>query len=401
VVPVRQMNRFLAREVSAFFLLCVPAILYSPCAQAKFLKDAETRPRGRIACLASSTIGTRYPNPKRLGTHGYRINASERNGIVYTCKAGHIDITHVRKLADWTAYLAAEVREKLRSGETEFSFKFKEPSRFFVHLTYPEDWQDRPGQEKERIIHDISIRLGQYFAHTEGIWHEILTWFGYKSAGFIPEFPSAFSWEDSFSDLLGTYVGAIALRDPEHEFCEAVTLALNRELEKLAVQPRRTAIRAANQVRGRWFSGDLITISMKKRNFDVGLDDGFITPWIVPSVRGCEAAQAQPYPVGNLDFLSKYGFSLHLEIEPRELEKGKILSAVYPDKNAREDRVVPAVHFAKIMDHIRNDAIEKYGPDVDSYYCGTTGNGDLNGDCRIDMRDFARLTSDWLQDGEL
>ena len=323
------------------------------------------KPRTRRGSYASSTIGTDFLNAEDLGRHGYIFNPLEGNGIVYTCKAGHIDIAHLRKNADWTAFLAAKTFKQLMENKTKFSFKLKEPSRYFVKLTYPEGWKDLPQEEKEHIAHNISIKLGQYFAYTATTWHEILTWFGYKCTGLYSEYPSAFTWEDVFSNLLGTHISVLALRDTEHTFDEAMTLALDRELKKLDIQPGRTARRAAKKVRGLWFSGGfLLFVDMKKRNFDIGLDDGFITPCLVPSLRECKRAKAQPYPVPNLDFLSEYGFSVKLEIEPREWEKNKILRIAYPNRKGRRKRLEPVIHFAPIMAYIKEDAEKKYGPDV-------------------------------------
>ena len=327
--------------------------------------DAKTPPRIRGGYYASSTVGTNFLDPEHLGAHGYRHSWSEKNGIVYTCKAGHIDISHLRKSADWTAFFIAKTFEHLKKNETEFSFKLKECSRYFVQLTYPEYWKYLLQKEKEHIAHDISIRLGQYFAYTAITWHEILTWFGFKAIGLYPEFPSAFSWEDTFSNLLGTHIAVLALQDVEHPYNEAVTLAIDRELEKLNVQPKHTAIRAAEKVRGLWFSGDfLFLVDIKRRNFDIGLDDGFVTPWIVPSLGECEGAEAQPYPVPNPDLLSEYGFSMKFEVEPREWEKDKILKITYQDRKERKKRLEPAIHLAPIMDYIKEDAVKKYGLDV-------------------------------------
>jgi len=338
-------------------------------------QEAKIPPRSRLACYATSTIGTNFIDPKRLGSHGYKGSWSEKNGIVYTRKAGHIDIAHLRKTIDWTAFLAAKTFKQLMDNETEFSFKLQEPSLYFVQLTYPQYWQDLSRQQKAHTAYDISIRLGQYFTYTACVWHEILTWFGYKGAGFCPEFPSAFSWEDVFSNVLGTHIATLAIRDVEHAFNEAVTRAIDWELKTLEVQPKHIAIRAAETVRGKWFSGDFPVVDMKKRNFDIGLDDGFVTPWIVPSVSGYDAAEAQgfpqggaprPYSVPNLNSIFDYGFSVKLEIEPKEWEKDQILKIVYPDVKQRKKRLQPAIHFAPIMKHIEQDAVTRYGPDVGS-----------------------------------
>jgi hypothetical protein len=399
---MKAIHHLFCKGAGDILLLAFVVVLHGTgVSKAKFLsqRDAKVRPKGRIACYASATLRTNFIDPDNLGPHGYRFNWSEKNGIVYTCRAGHIDIAHVRKNIDWTAHLAAKTLEKLRNDETEFSFKLREPSLYFVQLAYPENWKDLSQADRENIAYDVSIRLGQYFAYTATTWHEILTWYGYKAIGFYPEFPSAFSWEDTFSNLLGIRIGAMALRDAEHGFDEAVTLILDQELEKLGAQPRLTAIRAAQKVRGLWFSTALLfCVDIMGRNFDIGLDDGSITAWIVPSVSGCEAAEAQTYPVPNLDFLSKYGFSMKLEIEPREWEKGKILKAAYPDRKKRKKRIEPIVHFATIMDHIKAEAAEKYGYDVASHHSETVAAGDLNGDGKADFEDFVFLTSHWLGD---
>jgi hypothetical protein len=278
---------------------------------------------------------------------------------VYTCEGGFIDIAHVRGAIDRTAFIAAKVFDALKRHETEFSFKLTEPSLYFVQLVPPEDWNDLSWKEREEIAQAISIRLGQYFAFTACTWHEILTWFGYKSVGLYPEFHSSFSCEDTFSDLLGSSIGAAVLQDTEQAFDEGVTLALDRELKKLGVQTRDTARRATKAVEGRWFSGGLLFVDTKRRNFDIGLNDGFITPWIVPALSSCGGEKARSYPIPNPDFLYEYGFSLKFEIEPREWEKGKILRIVYPDVKERRNRLEPAIHFAPIMDYIKNDAVRR------------------------------------------
>ena len=317
----------------------------------KMLSDQfNHKPRTQRGTLPCPTMWTNFLNPSHLGSHRYKSNLSEKNGIVYTCKAGHIDIHHVRETADWTAFMAATTFKHLNNSDSDFSFKLREGSICSVRLTYPQLWEDLSPKNKEHVAFNISIRLGQYFAYTAGTWHEIVTWNGYRSVWIYSEFPSAFSWEDNFSNLLGSYIGLLAIQDTEHAYDEAVTLALNKELEKLGIQPSKVARRAARSMKGLWFSGKLLgSVNMKKRNFDIGIDDGFITPSIVPDICECEDIEAQPYSVPTLDCLSKYGFSMKFEIEPREWEKDKILSIIYPDKETRGKRIEPVKHFATII----------------------------------------------------
>jgi len=366
---LKRMCRIIARQAVLVLPICLLIVLQVSCvspARLLGLKRGKAYPRARLSCYATSTVGTVFADPKRLGTHSYKSGwSSEKNGILYACKGGHIDIAHLRKAADWTAYLAEKSRGHLNKNSSKFSFKLYEPSRYHVQITYPGNWEDVSDEEKEVIIREISIGLGQYFAFVGCTWHEILTWFGYRSMGLYPEFPSAFSWEDTFSNLLGTHIAVKALMDTDRKYDRAMTAAIKDELDKLDIQPKRTAIRAAEKVRGQWFSGDfLFLVDVSGRNFDIGLDDGFVTPWLVPSLDVCPGAQPESYPAPTLDFLADFGFSVKLEIEPKEREKRKILKIVYPKAVTGSRRIEPAIHFAPIMEHIRRAAEQKYGRDI-------------------------------------
>jgi hypothetical protein len=320
-------------------------------------------PRYRLGCYPTSTIGTRYYDPNDLGLHSYNFSSAERNGIVYTCKAGHVDITHVRIAADWTKFLANKTFQRLMKNDKEFSYRMNtEPTRCFVKITYPDYWTVLTREYKEQIARTVSIKLGQYLTFTSTSWHEILTWFDFKVMGPFPEFPSAFSWEDSFSNLLGAHIAGRVLLNGEDNFDKAITLAIQEELNNLGAQSASTARLAAEKMRGKWFTGQFaFLVDIKKRNFDIGIDDGYITPTVVPSVPGCEGVEPQLYPVPNLDVFPEYGFSIKLELEPREWEKDKILKIVYPDASPRRRRIEPVIHFAPIMDYIRKDAEKRYG----------------------------------------
>ena len=152
----------------------------------------------------------------------------------------------------------------------------------------------------------------------------------------------------------------MALYDDDHFFDKAVTLAMNAELQKLHVQSKKTARGASDMVRDEWFSGELPVVVMKGRNFDIGLDDGEVTPWIVPDLDECQNPRAHAYPVPDPVFLDKYGFSVKFEIEPKIWEKNKIFSIIYPD-GEKNKRFEPATQFAVVMDYIRKEATRYYG----------------------------------------
>jgi hypothetical protein len=313
-------------------------------------------PRTRLGSLPTPPPGPRFYGPDGLGEHSYQYSPFENNGIVYTCKAGHIDITHVRCGADLTKYLTDKTFKALMKKDEGFTFRVSlESSRHKVRFGYPAYWDSLPLKKKEKIAEEISFDVGSYLSFNATLWHEILTWFGVHFVGFEQEFNSAFSWEDIYSNLLGAKLGVEALKDTKHTYDRAMTLAINRKLKELGAQPRSTAIDASEKMRGKWYTG-FLNVDMIRRNMDVGLDDGFVTPVIVPGV--CYGAVPEPLAVPTIAILSKYGFSMKYEIYPHEWEKDKILRVIYPDGHG--DVIEPEKHFAELMHYIKKQAVEKY-----------------------------------------
>ena len=320
-------------------------------------------PRSRFGSYPSSNVGTSFLGPD-LGTHGYSYRPSEKDGIAYTCRGGTIDVIHVRIAADWTAYLTATTYRRLLQHDSSFTYKLDvDRSRSFLTITYPENWDGLSQDQQSAMAREVALAMGPYLTFTLTTWHEILTWYGYKILGPLPEFPSAFSWEDSYSNLLGTIIAAHALQDAEHTYDDAVKIALDREMQRLGIQPAAVARHASDSVGGKWFTGKaLFLVTMRKRNFDIGLKDGSVTPVLIPGVSACPDVKPMPYPVPKLDVLSQHGFSVKLEIEPHEWEKGKILRLVYGD--GPQKRIIPEQHFPVIMDAIRREASALY-PEFD------------------------------------
>ena len=319
--------------------------------------DPRVRPRVRPGSYASATHGVRFVGPEDLGRHRYWLDGAETNGIIYTCAGGHIDLAHVRKAADWTGYLAAVTLDEIHSGQTTFQFKLLEPSRYFVELAYPKDWATLPVAEKERVARDVSRQIGQYLAYTAMTWHEMLTWFGFRPKRYKSEFQSAFSWEDGYSNLLGTCVAAEALHDQSRQFSDAVTVALHGQLESLGAQPAVVARQASEAIRGDWYFKWWFFTVIRKRNCDIGVDDARVTPCIVSPLPACESAQACPLAIPTLDGLTQHGFSATITIEPRVWETSRILKALYGDRRPATKRLDPSIHFAPLIEYIEQDAL--------------------------------------------
>lgn len=318
--------------------------------------DPRVPPRIRPGSYATATHSVHFLDASSLGPHSYRFLWSERNGIAYACRAGHLDVAHARKAADWTGYLAAVTLRNLEGDHTAFQFRGIEPSVYSVTLVFPPDWDRLEEADRERVARDVSRELGQYLSFTALTWHEILTWFGYRPRPHVSEFPSAFSWEDSYSNLLGVLAAGAALENESLSFSEAVTGAFARLIEELGGQPAEVARRAAQSQRGRWYSKKRFSTVVHKRNFDVGLDDGFVTPCLVPGVDVCEGQAPLPLAVPTLEALARHGFSAHVQIEPRVWEQKKILAALADEGCPPAKRLDPAVHFPFLLRYCQRHA---------------------------------------------
>lgn len=305
-------------------------------------------PRLRAGAFWGSPIGMDFPKPEKLGKHSYEFTLNETNGMVYTCKGGFIDIGHVRESADRTAYLRKITYQNIICGSRRFSFQVIEPSKYWVTLSYPRNWDSYSKQEKQAIANEVSINLGQYLAHTSLVWHEIVTWYGFATAGIFPDTISAFSPEDTYSDILGTRLAVQAMRDENRSYDEAMTELLDRTLRELDVQSAYVAHEAAKKIDGQWYTGGFyFLVQMKKRNFDVGLDDDYISPWLVPGI--CPDAEPQPQPAPNLESICESGFSFDMDLEPRVFEKHKIYNSIHL---AHDSRMKPQVDFPHIIAQI-------------------------------------------------
>lgn len=281
--------------------------------------------------------------------------------MIYTRNAGFLDLGHVREAADRTRYVIDELNQNLLKSRKSFRFKVVEPTYFYLKVIYPDNWEDLDKAEQEEIAQELSIQFGQYLGHETLVWHELLTWFGYASSGFFSEQISSFSWEDPFSDLTGTWLAAEAIRRGG-DYDEEITRLLNEKINELQGQPADIGEKAEERIKGKWYTGNnYFFVDMKKRCFDVGYDDGFLTPWLVPGM--FEDAEPMPCPVPDTRCFEEYGFQIVVELDPRVSEKGKIFHALGLDSKTKRLRL--DVHFPQLLEYIKKEAIKEHGEDVD------------------------------------
>ena len=312
-------------------------------------------PRPRVG-YSPTTGGVPFPDPERLGTHSYGPGLGEASGIVYTKRGGSIDIDHVRGAADIARHAYDLSRSALLKGKNKFSVS---PSFEFysnkVEFKCPENWDTLNKEEKTRIATEVSLQVGHTVGYNSTLYHEMLTWFGTRFL-LMPEFYSAFSWDDVYSNLLGATLAMEAVQDPNQNYNQAMTKLLDEAMETLDALPRAEAIRVTNSVKGKWFEKGLTLSSVLRRNVDAGFDDGYVSPALIPGVCNAEPID---YAAPALDSLEKYGIEMAYTIgcaRAADRKMRKIVQTKGPLK--------PQKHFAAIMEYVKKEAVEKYGFDI-------------------------------------
>jgi len=310
-------------------------------------------------------------DPFDLGDHRYEGFAASRNetehGVMYTCKAGFLDIGHIRDTIDWAYYTQVRLEQEFIAGHTRFVLPTGVPSMMHVTLEYPSFWNDLDRQEKARVAHELSIVMSQRLVYLMGIWYEAVTWMGYKSSVVIPEDRSSFTYEDTMSHMVAVMVVGRALRDTKHGYNEAVTVALRQVIDELGPVSIAKANEAVGLVEGKWWKNGMSL----KRYLDVGLDDETIEPWLVPGLDACSVKRPPSYSLPSMANVSGRDFSnfYTVAIEPR-IAEASWLDRVFNYTPARLD---VKADLPRVMAKIREEMAATEGPDVDNPNAAPTG----------------------------
>jgi hypothetical protein len=306
-------------------------------------------PRGRWGWTPDVQPG----DPEKLGTHSYNFGGTEGFGIFYTLRGGSIDLDHVRGTADLTRWTYIRANETLRKGKHSFtvspSFEWTTNK---IQITYPANWDTLSKAEKETIAHEAALIIAPVVAYNSMVWHEMLTWKGTHFMLFEPEFTSAFSWDDLYSDLTGALLATQAITDgyvAVKAYDKAMTTLIEEEFERLGVVPKQKAIEITKSVKGSWYGGG----KLMKRNMDIGLDDGMVTPSIIPGYTEEEPISKK---VSTLEGLDELGIKVKYTISSTYLENGELKKIA-----GVKSSVEPLKHYPIIMENIEAEAVEKYG----------------------------------------
>jgi peptidoglycan hydrolase-like protein with peptidoglycan-binding domain len=284
-------------------------------------------PITRPCCMLApqqSPRGSSNSNLLKPGGMGKHNGNDEQVGLIYTGKAGFLDLGHIRDMVDITK----SIHDQLTQGPT--------PNKVAAVFTF--------GGSRvlmgEAVMHKCpvdDILVARAIAYDVGLGHEIFTYDLSTPGGHN----SSFSPEDLCSNLLGTLIGARALKAGGN-FNDAVTRELDKLLHDLDAQSVTESRRAFDLINGRWVkwsdtSGTVSLLSkdyLRRRNFSH-----------VPWKAGHSSDQATPA------FVTAF-------FPP--------LRSIYTYTHKEGGTDIKADDFGNRIDAIKADAKQRYGANFDS-----------------------------------
>jgi len=293
--------------------------------------------------------------------------ADENNGIMYTCRGGFIDTAHVRDYADWTLFWAATIARSIETGTTvELP---DEGGHRRVHIKpLSRELIDRYGLRR------LAVKMAQWMAFKLSIWHEMATWYGWSSIEAYPEYVSAFSPEDLFSNLLGIKIAGGLLSnagsaETDSLYDESMDQWLPVAFKHLQPVSVKAGKAATHLVDGVWWNSKARLPDrhlVLRRDFDIG---EVTTPWLISDAysspemqswvnRECGGIQ-QPIVLLRPQSLEGIKFS-----DLMTLEIDVDVPDPFPYPRVGSNRITQA-DFPAIMHSIREQSYKIFGPESD------------------------------------
>jgi hypothetical protein len=227
-----------------------------------------------------------FINPKNFGIHSYgKPDRKEQNGVIYTCRGGFVDFSHLRAAADWSVFLTFKILAE--GGDFDLPSESGSLKLTFQNLD-------------DLTIEDIAS-MAQKIAFERLLWHETASWY-YHLPNHRTEQQSAFTPEDTYSNLLGTLIGKnIALRilrDFESASYEQIateeiektiaslhpltTIEGSKRAYDLVDRYKQSKLPETQRNKDIWWDSQMIFMDPRyifKRDMNIGPK---IEPWLVP-----------------------------------------------------------------------------------------------------------------------
>jgi hypothetical protein len=292
--------------------------------------------------------------------------SQENNGLVYTCRGGFIDTAHVRDYADWTVFWAAAVARASVTGAM-IELPLEGGRRSVVIRPLP------PQLIELYSLRRIAVSLAQWIAFQLSVWHEIATAYGVASIDLYPEYVSAFSPEDLYSNLLGTKIGGgltmlagSVATDSVYE--QNMDIWLRMALQYLQPVSVEAGESAANLVDGVWWDSKARLPNPRlvlRRNIDAGDE---IEPWLVSRAyrspkmsawvdRECGGSE-RPLVLHRQEAIHGIKFS-----DLATLQIDVVVPDPFPFPRTGSKQVTQE-DFPGIINAVRNLAIKRFGPEA-------------------------------------
>lgn len=338
-------------------LLALLALLVPRVAHADGGAPSQHKPRWRICCPFATQVplhlgATHVPitiglvaSAERLGAHSYSGEGliHESNGLVYTRRGGFIDTGHLRDYADLTAYLAMKLEPLVARGEGTFALP-PLGGEIRVSVLAP----------ARGAVPAASARLAQRIAYLVSIWAEILQYYGHSPSRGVDEIYSAFTPEDVYSNLLGTYVGAAAVASslPYDDAVDAILQGHLKVLGALSSEETRAILERLDGVwwhrATAWPSPNLVI----KRSFEIGPRVG---PVLAPGAPAADPLTLEA-PVSEIEH--------RFEIVPARAEIPRFADARAPAVITSEDVPVLVDGVRRSADGLDPAALDKSPDDA-------------------------------------
>jgi hypothetical protein len=294
----------------------------------------------------------------------------EKNGLIYTCRGGFIDLAHVRDNADNTLALAAAIARSLEQGGT-----IEIPPQGAIMRVRTRPVSAAAIAKFGRV--PLSVALAEWVAFQLSAWHEIATYYGYASLAQWPEKISAFSPEDLYSNEIGVRIagGVISSRGARSDIEYGLNMDawIRRMLERLEAVPLSDSQAAMRAVDGAWWDSEKRIPDwtlVKRRQFSTG---PFLRPWLLedasPGSKGVVKAlsrckKADPPLV--LHILDGFSGAYFRDYATVEFEVSDLLVDSGFPLPRPDDRIVTQADFPTIIAVTRAKTVEALGPGADA-----------------------------------
>ena len=317
--------------------------------------------------------------PDDLGRHEYdgglpltgsfdldALKTSEKNGLVYTCRAGFLDTAHIRSWADQTLYLGTWIGANLERGGT---LRLRDEGGLREVVLQPID----PSLLRQYSRRELAIPLAQLVAWNLSVWHEIATWYGWSHLKMFPELASAFSPEDFYSNMLGIKLAGALVYDrgavSEEGYNDEMTSLLAHTLGLLGVQSSELARDASRHTDQVWWDSNAKLPAKNlilRRFFDV--NDLRVSPWRVQDVDG-EMPEILEESCGGVPVHELWveetfaGLALEDWVDLRITVSPALLGAGF--ELPRGEQPVTLQDFTAMVERVRRENFAEFGPSAD------------------------------------